>query len=103
MPRITIYDASSTPYRIDTFDWARVRAWLDEWAPRLRDPDYPLRMEIYPLFPWLNGHTGLPDWNADTRFFDWFEVPWEPEAIMARIEQQCKAIERAKAEGAKHL
>jgi hypothetical protein len=103
MPRIEIYDASNTPYRIDSFDWSRIRDWLAEWVPRLKDPDIPLRMQITPLFPWLNGQTGLPDWNADTRFFDRFEVPWEPDAIMARIEQQRRAIERAKAEGAKHL
>lgn len=98
MPRIEIYDASDTPYRIDTFDPVKLHAWLAEWAPRLYHQDYPLRMSIQPLF----GPDG-PDWNADTRFSDWFEVPWEPYAIMARIDQQRKAIEQAKAEGAKHL
>lgn len=103
MPRIEIYDATNTPYRIDTFDWTRVRDWLAEWVPRLRDPDYPLRMSIRPLFPWLDGTAGVPDWNADTRFFDWFEIPSDPDAAMARIEEQRQRIERAKAEGHKFL
>jgi hypothetical protein len=101
MPRIEIYDASNTAYRIDTFDWTRVRDWLAEWAPRLRDPDYPLRMSIRPLFRY--DPEVVADWNADTRFFDWFEIPPDPDAIMARIEEQRQRIERAKAEGRKYL
>lgn len=109
MPRIEIYDAIRKPYRIDTFDWDKIRAWLADWASVLQppesQPDYPpLLMSIQPEFAydWETGQS-TPDWNADTRFFEPFEVPWEPDAIMARIEEQRQRIERAKAEGAKRL
>jgi hypothetical protein len=94
MPRIAIFDSSNMSYQIDSFDWETIRRWLAEWAPILRDPDYPLRMQIMPLF---RLHGGGPDWNADARFFEWFEIPDEPDAIMARIREQRQRIERAKA------
>jgi len=97
MPRIELYDTTNTPYRIDSFDWNRIREWLAEWVPILRDPDYPLRMTIRPLFRWLDGQVSEADWNADTRFFDWFAVPDDPDGIMAAIEQERQRIQNAKA------
>jgi hypothetical protein len=94
MPRVAIFDSSNTGYQIDSFDWDAIKRWLAEWAPILHDPDYPLRMQIMPLF---HAAGGGPDWNADARFFEWFEIPSEPDAIMARIREQRQRIERAKA------
>ena len=96
MPRVELYDTSNTAYRIDSFDWYRIRQWLAEWVPVLRDPDYPLHMMIRPLFRWHVGQFSDPDWNADTRFFDWFAVPNDPDGIMAAIEQERQRIEKAK-------
>ena len=38
MPRVTVLDASNMPYRIDTFDWEKIRAFIEEWATRVRPP-----------------------------------------------------------------
>jgi len=96
MPRIELYDTMNTPYRIDSFDWSRIAEWLAEWVPIVRDPDYPLRMAIRPLFRQLDGQVAAPDWNADTRYFDWFKVPDDPDGIMAAIEAERQRIEEDK-------
>lgn len=105
MPRIAIFDATSVVYRIDTFDLHKVRVWLDEWVPRLKPPQNisgypPLRIEVQPLFSWNEGRIGEPDWPADTRYFAWFEVPWEPGAIMDAIESRREFIESDRKERA---
>lgn len=105
MPRIELYDAVNTGYRIDTDDWDKIRAWLAEWLPRLRSPGIALRVSVYPLFiyPAAGGQDAGPDWDADTRFFGPFVIPDTPDEAIAAINQRRKDIERARADGLRFL
>jgi hypothetical protein len=104
MPQIELYDACNTAYRIDTLDWDKIRAWLAEWLPRLRCPDIALRVRVIPLFTYpAEGGREVPDWNADSRFFDPFVIPDTVDEAMAAISQRRLDIEQAKRDGKKWL
>lgn len=84
MPRITLFDAAGTGYRIDTAAYPLVQTWLYYWAPRLPKP---LAMTVRPLY-----EDGTADWPDEPQHYrshrERFQVANDPEIIMEQLHRR---------------